>query len=165
MAKQAEHFATAGNRIVARVVLWLSIPAVVLLVWMAQWELRPAPLRRRSADNSSTSEFDRGPLSREQVERALRLQQTFAEVHDQTLAEWIADLKRASDPNHDLLHWERRAKAYEQFCRQAARTPAAKQEAFGLLVAIDDTSIADALANSRRSVLTRREVEQLIQGQ
>lgn len=62
----------------------------------------------------------RGPIRQTKLSVGLarRIEKLRAEIHDvfpSTLAEWLDDFSRDSDPEREVLRWERLSRCYSQF--------------------------------------------------
>lgn len=109
---------------------------VVAVVAVAFWS------RRRSSPAGSVGDVQwvdpgtlrRGPVRHEklsavQMARIERLHQTFAEVDDSTLDQWVDNFKREMHPDREIEVWERMAAAYTRFTRSRSLSKDAKREA------------------------------------
>lgn len=94
-------------------------------------EIQPGPIRNEQ-------------LSSELIDRIRRLQSVFAEVYPLSHQEWLDGFQRDTAPEKEVALWEQMAAAYATFVEANDVGPAARKEAFGLLLIRSTTSDVDA---------------------
>lgn len=103
-----------------------------------------------------------GQLQEDQLLRIKTLQQTFAEVDETPLDEWIDNFKRNPDPNRELMVWERIAEAYTRYCSMHPLTLEAKKEVFSILVIRSTVSEDEALKQIKPKLLTITDAKEVM---
>ena len=100
-------------------------------------------------------------LSSELIDRIRRLQTVFAEVYPISHQEWLDGFQRDTAPENEVAMWEQMAAAYATFLDANDVGPAARKEAFGLLLIRSTTSDVDS-ALSQLEELTLEQGTSLI---
>jgi hypothetical protein len=103
-----------------------------------------------------------GQLQEDQLLRIKTLQQTFAEVDETPLDEWIDNLKRNADPNREIMIWERIAEAYTRYCSQHPLTIEAKKEVHSILLTRSMVSEEEALKQIKPKLLTIADAKEIM---
>jgi hypothetical protein len=103
-----------------------------------------------------------GQLQEDQLLRIKTLQQTFAEVDETPLDEWIDNFKRNADPNREIMVWERIAEAYTRYCSLHPLTVEAKKEVFSILVTRSMVSEDEALKQIKPKLLTINDAKEVM---
>jgi hypothetical protein len=103
-----------------------------------------------------------GQLQEEQLLRIKTLQQTFAEVDESPLDEWIDNFKRDADPNREIMIWERIAEAYTRYCSQHPLTIEAKKEVHSMLLIRSMVSEEEALKQIKPKLLTIADAKEIM---
>jgi hypothetical protein len=124
---------------------------------------RPTP----SPERVKTQDVEAGPvrhdtLTPQQLNRLRTVQATLAEVDASPLEKWIDDFKRDVNPDLEIAIYEAIAHAYQTFCSARPRTPAQKQDAYGLLLERSGTTDDNALRNYKLKALTIVDARELL---
>ena len=120
-----------------------------------------------SPERVKTQNVEAGPirhetLTPEQINRLRTVQATLEEVDASPLEKWIDDFKRDVNPDREIDIYEAIAHAYQAFCSARSRTPAQKQDAYGLLLERSGTTDDNALRNYKLKSLTGGEARELL---
>jgi hypothetical protein len=101
-------------------------------------------------------------LQEDQLLRIKTLQQTFAEVDQSPLDEWIDNFKRNADPNREIMIWERIAEAYTRYCSQHPLTVEAKKEVHSILLTRSMVSEEEAIKQIKLKLLTIADAKEIM---
>ena len=119
--------------------------------WVDPKSIQPGPLQRDI-------------LSDEQMARIRTLQATFVEVDGQAVEQWVDSFKRDADPDKELRVWERMAKAYLAYCGGKSLSPAAKNDAYQVVLLRSMASEKDVLERVKLNELSRDDAIAVMKG-
>ena len=102
-------------------------------------------------------------LTEDQRSRLARINTTLQEVDPTPLAELLDQFSRDHNPESEIVIWEQIASAYARFVATGDRSPAAKREAFGLLLMRSGSPEEDVLKQPL-TALTSEEAVLLLHG-
>lgn len=101
--------------------------------------------------------IQREQLTEEQLRRAKKLHETFAEVDKSSLETWIDNFKRDMNPDKEIAIWERIAKNYTNYTSQKDLLPEAKEDAFKTLLMCSMSSDDETIKSLKLKVLSQDE--------
>ena len=97
------------------------------------------------------NELQQGPIQREtltaeQLQRIAAIRETFVEIDDQTIEQWVDNFKRDLNPDSELAIWERMAKAYSRYCDHRQLDLETKKEVYKVVLLRSMASPNDVIA-------------------
>lgn len=115
------------------------------------------------------SDIEMGPvvhdsLTSDQMEKAKKIQATFAEVYPVSLEETVTNFKRDLNVDKEIAIWLNMANAYQSFISKNAITDSVKkQEAYKLLLLRSMMEENKAIEESGTKGLSNKEIKELFQ--
>lgn len=116
-----------------------------------------------------TSSLERSPaqrdaLGQEQLRRIQQVRAVFADVDDQTEAEWVDNFRRDQNPDKEIAVWEEMASAYREFCSGRQLSSVAKMDVFRVVLMRSMASEEETLAKVQLNELTKGDARIVMRG-
>ena len=126
-----------------------------------QTENQQPRIERVNPADLKPNAIQREQLTEEQLRRAKKLHETFAEVDKSSLETWIDNFKRDMNPDKEIAIWERIAKAYTNYTSQKELSLEAKEDAFQTLLMCSMSSDEETIKSLKLKVLSQDEARKL----
>ena len=113
------------------------------------------------------NKLQRGPIQREtltaeQLQRIAAIRETFVEIDDQTIEQWVDNFKRDLNPDNELAIWERMAKAYSRYCDTHQLDLDIKKEVYKVVLLRSMTSPNDVIAKLELTKLSEQDARDVM---
>ena len=103
-------------------------------------------------------------LTSEQIDKIKRIQSVFEEVYPVSLEQTITDFKRDLNPDSEIAIWLQMADAYENYVnsKKVKLNLDTKKEVYKLILSRSMMPDAEAISNSKLTILTEKEAKEVL---